>query len=138
MFFLIYVSAAVTWFSSTELHALLASSRQHNQRAGITGLLLYKDGNFMQVLEGDEAAVRALHQRIAADLRHHGMVTIDSGTVAERQFGQWCMGFSRLDDGSQALPAGYSDFMHTALIDPALTGAPHHCWQMLRLFSQMD
>ena len=65
MFSLVYVSAAVTWFSDRELRGLLAQCRLSNAQTGITGMLLYKDGNFMQTLEGDERTVRALEARIA-------------------------------------------------------------------------
>ena len=140
MFFLVYVSAAVTWFSDTELQALLRNCRLHNQQAGITGMLLYKDGNFMQALEGDEPTVRALLQRIAADLRHRGMVTLDSGHTPERQFLGWHMGFANLNtpaDGN-SLPEGYSAFMDLPLTDACFSQAPGHCWQLLRLFRQLD
>ena len=86
MFSLVYVSAAVTWFSDRELRALLAQCRLSNAQTGITGMLLYKDGNFMQALEGEERTVRALEARIAADRRHQGMVTLLSGHTAQRQF----------------------------------------------------
>lgn len=138
MFFLVYVSAAETWFSATELHALLQGSRARNQQAGITGLLLYKDGNFMQALEGDEAAVRALHATIKADRRHHGVVTLDSGHQATRQFAQWSMGFFDLRTQAEALPAGYSNFMDLPLADPVFQNQPGPCHQLLQLFKQMD
>jgi len=108
LYFIVYVSAAVTWFSPTELRALLASSRLNNERAGITGMLLYKDGNFMQALEGDEEAVRALHTRIEIDRRHRGLLTICSGQADARQFEQWSMAFVDLGSPAEDLPAGYS------------------------------
>lgn len=140
MFFLVYVSAAVTWFSDAELQALLRNCRPQNQQAGITGMLLYKDGNFMQVLEGDELTVRALLQRIAADLRHRGMVTLDSGHTLERQFFGWHMGFANLntDTSVAGLPEGYSAFMDLPLTDTGFGQGPGHCWQLLRLFRQLD
>ena len=138
MFFLVYVSAAETWFSDTELHALLQASRARNQHLGITGLLLYKDGNFMQALEGDELAVRALHTTIKADRRHHGVVTLDSGHQASRQFAQWSMGFFDLRSEPAALPTGYSNFMDLPLGDPVFQGQPGPCHELLQLFKQMD
>ena len=138
VFFLVYVSAAVTWFSPAELRALLATARAENQRAGITGMLLYKDGNFMQVLEGDEAAVRRLQARIAADRRHRGMVVIDSGPLAEREFAAWSMGFCDLNAGSDALPPGYSDFLDLPLDDPLFASSPNRCRQLLQLFKQLE
>jgi hypothetical protein len=138
VFFLVYVSAAQTWFSPTELQALLEASRQRNLAAGITGLLLYKDGNFMQALEGDEPAVRALHAKIVADRRHHGVVTLDSGHSEARQFAQWSMAFVDLHAAPDTLPPGYSDFMNLPLDDPGFQAQTGRCQALLQLFRQMD
>jgi hypothetical protein len=136
--FIVYVSAAVTWFSPTELRALLASSRAHNERVGITGMLLYKDGNFMQALEGDEAAVRTLQARIEVDRRHHGMLTICDGQTDTRQFAQWSMAFVDLGVPAGDLPAGYSRFFDLPLADPLFTAEPGRCQELLNLFRQID
>jgi Sensors of blue-light using FAD len=138
LYFIVYVSAAVTWFSPTELRALLASSRASNERAGITGMLLYKDGNFMQALEGDEGAVRALQTRIELDRRHHGMVTICADHAEARQFAQWSMAFVDLDAPDEDLPAGYSRFFDLPLTDPTFTQAPNRCQELLNLFRRID
>ena len=134
MFFLTYVSTCTTWWSSRELQALLACSRMNNERAGITGMLLYKDGNFMQVLEGPHDAVQTLQIRIAADRRHQGMVTIDSGPASERQFADWSMGFSDLGAGTHPTPAGFSRFLDTPLTDPLFLDHPTPSRQMLQMF----
>ncbi|HVR76154.1 MAG TPA: BLUF domain-containing protein, partial [Planctomycetota bacterium] len=86
MFVLLYVSSAVKPFSQPALVKLLEKSHVNNAKRGITGMLLYKDGNFMQVLEGEEEAVRALYARIALDPRHRGLITLLQGPQAERQF----------------------------------------------------
>jgi beta-xylosidase len=138
LYFTVYVSAAVTWFSSNELRSLLGSSRANNQRDGITGMLLYKDGNFMQALEGEEAAVQALQARIELDRRHHGMVTICSGQTETRQFEQWSMAFVDLGTQAGELPAGYSRFLDTPLTDPLFAQAPGRCRELLNLFRQID
>jgi hypothetical protein len=138
VFYLVYVSAAGTWFSAQELRDLLASSRAHNERDGITGMLLYKNGNFMQVLEGEEAAVRALHARITADRRHHGVVTIDSGHTEHRQFKDWSMGFVDLDANPGELPAGYSPFLDLPLTDPSYAESPSRSQALLQLFRQIE
>jgi hypothetical protein len=57
MYFLVYVSSAVNLFSDEDLIQLLEVSRRNNEKAEITGLLLYSSGNFMQTLEGPEKAV---------------------------------------------------------------------------------
>ncbi len=138
MFFLVYLSAAVTWFSSKELRDMLLTCRANNARDGITGMLLYKDGNFMQALEGEEAAVRTLHQRIKADLRHRGLVVIDCGHSPAREFGSWSMAFTDLSANAVTMPDGYSEFMDTPLTDTTFTHNPDHCRKLLQMFRQID
>ncbi len=146
LFFVIYLSAAVTWFSAKELRDMLTTCRVNNELAGITGMLLYKDGNFMQVLEGDESVVRELLLCITRDLRHRGLVVIDSGHKPEREFGAWSMDFVDLSSNgaalpnarSASLPDGYSEFQHTPLSDPAFVNNPERCHQLLKMFWQMD
>ena len=138
MLFQVYVSAAVTWFSTTELRAMLLKYQANNEAAGITGMLLYKDGNSMQALEGEEAAVRALYARIETDLRPRGMLTIDSGQAPSRQFEGWSMRYFDLGADAALLPAGYHEFSDMPLSEPAFTQSPGRCQTLLQLFSQLD
>ena len=138
MFFSIYVSTARTWWTPRELQALLASSRAHNLQAGITGMLLYKEGNFMQVLEGEEEVVRALQRRITSDRRHEGVVTIAAGQQTQRQFDGWSMGFADLGDRDAPPPPGYSRFLDTPLTDPLFLHDPGPGRQLLQLFRAID
>jgi hypothetical protein len=138
MFFLVYLSSAVTWFSSKELNDLHSTSRRRNAEAEVTGMLLYKDGNFMQVLEGEESAVRKVWARISADLRHRGLVVIDSGHTAQREFTQWGMGFVDLQGDTHALPAEYGEFLATSLTHTSFSQNPDHCHKLLRMFRHID
>ena len=138
MFSLVYVSAAVTWFSDRELRELLAQCRLSNAQTGITGMLLYKDGNVMQALEGEERTVRALEARIAADRRHQGMVTLHSGHTAERQFSDWTMGFFDLNAPAGDLPAGSTEFLDTPLAVDAFLPAPQRCLDLMHVFRRMN
>jgi len=138
VYFLVYVSAAVTWFSESELRELLTSARFRNEHAGITGMLLYKDGNFMQALEGPEAAVQGLYKRIEADRRHHGLVVLDRGVQETRQFALWNMAFHDLSEGRGVMPVGYSRFMDEPLNDPAYVQQPGRCHELLQMFKALD
>jgi hypothetical protein len=97
MFFLVYVSSATRPFSREDLRVLLETCRKNNAELGVKGMLLYKDGNFTQVLEGDEGAVRGLYDRIAADLRHGGEITLQQGFAEGRQVPDWSVGLRDLD-----------------------------------------
>ena len=133
---LVYVSSAVELFSQAELRALLDTSRRNNSRSGITGMLLYKDGNFLQVLEGPATAIRDVHVRINRDPRHTGLITLMERPITERQFADWSMGFRNLaDPGLRAAP-GYSEFLNIPLKEAALVSEPSRVDRLLRVFRE--
>ncbi|MCA9738410.1 MAG: BLUF domain-containing protein, partial [Gemmatimonadetes bacterium] len=71
---------------------LLEGARATNTRLGVTGLLLFHEGSFIQVLEGPPDVVEALYARIETDPRHGGALVLSRGLVEERSFGEWRMG----------------------------------------------
>jgi hypothetical protein len=91
MYSLIYVSSASSVFTAEDLQRLSEVSAENNQRDGITGALISKEGTFMQVLEGDESAVLATFARITLDSRHRGVITMLRREIPERQFPDWSM-----------------------------------------------
>jgi hypothetical protein len=74
-----------------EFGAIFSVARSRNKAAGITGALLIADEWFVQTLEGDEAAVRSLYERIFKDKRHERVTLLDERTVDARTFGRWAM-----------------------------------------------
>ncbi|MAU12592.1 MAG: hypothetical protein CL607_22415 [Anaerolineaceae bacterium] len=112
---LIYASTATHKLSRQEIIDILDKSREKNKQLGITGLLLYKDGNFMQVLEGEDKAVSDLYEAIEADPRHVGTHVMLKRPVDERTFGDWQMAFVDLDEVDTSQLEGYSDFLETPL-----------------------
>ena len=116
----------------------MAEAQAHNPQKGVTGVLCFSGGVFMQVLEGPTAAVQALLARIAADTRHQGLVTLDAGPLATRQFEAWSMGYADLGLDNAPLPPGYSRFLDTPLNDRQFLEHPGHCHQMLQLFRAID
>ena len=91
---LLYASNTSREVGDAMLHEILAASRRNNGACGITGILLYVAGGFMQVLEGDAEAVEATFTRICADKRHWN-TTVLLDREAPRAFGEWSMGFER-------------------------------------------
>jgi hypothetical protein len=75
------------------LHDLLERSQAYNAAHGLTGVLLYSAGQFVQVLEGGEEEVRAVYARIQRDLRHTDMLTLSEGPGPNRRFADWRMAF---------------------------------------------
>ena len=104
---LVYVSLAEHPMSEAELCELLTQARAYNQAHGITGLLVYRDREFMQLLEGEEAEVAALFQHIERDRRHLQVYRLWDGPIAERSCRDWVMGFAEpTDESFHALPDG--------------------------------
>lgn len=94
---IVYVSAATRLLDDAELEGLLRGAREHNARQGITGILLYGDGNFMQLLEGPAEAVDALYASIRRDPRHHMVTTVLEERGRAREFAEWSMAYRRID-----------------------------------------
>ncbi len=107
LYHLIYQSQALTAFSTAELIELLQKSYAYNAEHGLTGMLLHApNGQFLQVLEGDTAAVRHLYyHRIAPDPRHEHLVVLSEGPSATQVFSNWTMSF-RDSQGLVSMP-GY-------------------------------
>ena len=106
----IYASAAARSFETDELTALLQAARNHNDGAGLTGILLFTEGNFFQVLEGAPDAVNALYARIEVDKRHRQVTKIIAEAIPSRSFAQWTMGFSQVSRKELAVISGTNDF----------------------------
>jgi hypothetical protein len=132
--FALYVSSATNLYSRAELDRILTTSRRNNTAWAISGMLLYKDGNLMQLLEGEKRAVNGLFGRIERDPRHHDLTMIWQGTEDRRQFPGWSMAFRDLDGPDAANTPGYSDFLTSPLNSSHLTSDVTHCQQLLNLF----
>jgi hypothetical protein len=136
LFQVVYTSTAAESFSRTELMDLLKGSVRRNTKAGITGLLLYQDGTFMQALEGEEAAVTALFSKINQDPRHRHIIPLLRGPIEERQFPNSAMAFRDLDTEELRNLPGYSEFLNTPLNGDLFQKDLPKCRRLLLLFKQ--
>jgi hypothetical protein len=112
---LMYASRAADSVDQDELLAILKQSKAGNAAAGITGVLCFSGGIFLQVLEGGRMPVNALYNRIASDPRHRDVVLLTYQEIGERRFAGWSMGQVNLARLNPALLLKYSE---TAVLDP--------------------
>ncbi|MFM2069149.1 MAG: hypothetical protein RLZZ584_4058 [Pseudomonadota bacterium] len=91
---LIYVSEAAEAMTPADVDAILKTARQRNKLRDITGMLVFDRRAFLQVIEGDAQHLTDLYGRIAQDPRHRRLRLLQFGALAERQFGDWSMGFA--------------------------------------------
>ncbi|MEM7017174.1 MAG: BLUF domain-containing protein [Pseudomonadota bacterium] len=86
MHYVVYMSKASTIMKNKDLEAILEVSRKNNEASGITGMLLYRNQLFIQMLEGEEVTVKTLYEKIFNDARHFECRLMDEGTSEERFF----------------------------------------------------
>jgi uncharacterized membrane protein (DUF373 family) len=84
--------------STQELLGLLQQCREYNAESGLTGMLLYCNTSFLQVLEGDEKVVDDLIDKIRNDTRHTNLQMLHRKTIQRREYSEWSMGFKRVSD----------------------------------------
>lgn len=131
-----YISTASKLFDSAELRNMLKEANERNAKSGVTGMLLYKDGQFMQVLEGPEEAIRATFRRIEQDSRHHGIMVLVKGPVEDRRFPNWSMAFRDLNLPDHQEVTGFSEFLNTPLTGTEFGGDPSHYEKLLLTFKK--
>ncbi|MGI9277898.1 MAG: BLUF domain-containing protein [Endozoicomonas sp.] len=109
--YIVYTSAASKLLNDQNLTEILNSCRRNNQKLNVTGMLLYSEGVFIQVLEGAENTISELYQRILIDPRHHSTLLLTRGISDTRQFPDWRMGFRKLSRKQLAVRSGITDFL---------------------------
>ena len=140
MKYIVYVSQAVKPFDSSELAKLLEHSQAKNLEAGVTGLLIYRfnpeysRGNFVQALEGPEAAIDDVWQRISNDRRHHTILVVEEGDIDTRMFSDWSMGFRNVDADDLKNVEGFSDLGSDNFWAQATSGTVPEALELLKSF----
>ena len=107
---LLYASAAVRPYDRERLQALLHTARQNNAKRGITGMLVYHEGSFLQWLEGPEGGCTALYAKLRQDPNHQKLILLLHDHVDMRQFAEWSMGFANVTVEDIAANPGLNDF----------------------------
>lgn len=130
---IVYLSSAVSLFSSENLQELLEKSRIRNKELRITGLLLYKDKSFIQMIEGSEQATNDLYRIIKDDKRHFNVRLLDKTRKAQRTFKEWHMGFFDLDGEAQHLD-GYLNCYSPGFRFDDFINAPDKAIELLMYF----
>ncbi|TGD82312.1 BLUF domain-containing protein [Hymenobacter wooponensis] len=106
---LVYQSIATTPLDDKALETILVQSRAWNETHNLTGILLYCEGELMQVLEGEKEEVHYIFDRIRQDQRHFRVVKLSDGPIQERNFSQWSMGFKAVNPAAFAHLKGYTN-----------------------------
>ncbi|MFD2180413.1 BLUF domain-containing protein [Veronia pacifica] len=129
---IIYISSAEHPFSDRELDELLEDIRQRNQSTGVTGMLLYRDGDFIQAIEGPNDHLVCLYEKICRDNRHYGVREMSKLAISERAFDATPMAFHHIQDNDPRLSQHQSFFSD----DPSVTFDPGEALSLLLAFKK--
>ncbi len=110
---MIYASSATIRLSQRDLLALLKLSRAKNEACGLTGMLLYRDGTYLQFLEGQRSDVDRLFTRLQVDRRHSDVRLLREGVLPKRLFPEWSMAYKNLAGVRSSDVAGYSELLQS-------------------------
>lgn len=105
-----YVSRTSQPMSEAQLLELLLQCRTNNAAKGVTGMLLYGNGTFLQAIEGDDAVIEGLVDAIWQDPRHADIQLLHRKHIDQRQYADWSMGFEQVTDEQLGEIEGLKDF----------------------------
>ena len=133
----LYRSQAVHPFGEQELTALLEESRAWNQVHGITGLLCYNEGHFVQLIEGAPEQVYQLYARIQRDPRHRQVTTLSDAAEAQRFFADWQMAFVNAENHDFYWLLTYLEAREQRLVLPHTPITEPHLLTLLTAFQHV-
>ncbi len=121
---LVYMSTAVGVLRAEELDRIYFRAKSANAQAGITGLMLFYEGVFLQMLEGPAAGVSSLMERLRRDRRHSDLIVLEAGPADERLFPDTPMRFVSARNLSPGEKQAFSDLRQAISVRPHMLGSP--------------
>jgi hypothetical protein len=131
---IVYISQAARPLTPPDLAEILETARFHNALDGITGMLLYRRGHFLQILEGANDRLTLLLEKLNRDPRHTDVRILLDGPIAARAFGAWSMGFQDLSGLDPEQLPGYSRFLTAGFSATECVRYPHKALRMALAF----
>ena len=131
---LIYLSTAVKEFDPDVLEKIMSSAVRHNTPSAVTGMLLYAQGSFLQVLEGEADAVNETFARVEKDPRHHSIIVVLAEPIEERSFAQWNMGFRRIGKAEVEAHPAYAPLIQGGFDAKRIDAQPGIALELLKEF----
>jgi len=124
MFTLVYKSEAAESLNDAEIEKMLQKTKIRNKKRHITGCLVYHEGYFVHLLEGEEDAVKSLFDKIKIDERHRKISVLSMEESVLRMFRDWNTIYSKRKDSNLQEQARkrqlFGDIFHSsnAVISP--------------------
>jgi len=137
MICIVYISSAKLGLTHGEILNIIEDSRINNEKNGLTGLLLFNSGNFMQLVEGEESDVDALYKKIEKDRRHAEVKLLLKESITHRNFSNWTMGFKNIEKLKEINPGFFSSFLTDDLNFSVYQQNPYKALKFLETFKRI-
>ena len=138
LYSIIYASSSKKILTENELEIFLQEIRNLNLMHQITGLLLYSEGNFIQLIEGEKKIIQLVYSKIKKDTRHSHVTTLVKTPITERVFPDWTMGFRKISDENASSIPGYNDFISNRKIKNSLDNKPKEIQVLFKTFARIN
>lgn len=138
MICMVYISSAKLGLTHGEILNIVEDSRVNNKKIGLTGLLLFNSGNFMQLVEGEEPVVDDLFKKIEKDRRHTDIKLLLKEPITHRNFSDWTMGFKNIEKLKETNPALRNSFLTDDLNFSVYQQNPYRALKFLETFKRID
>ncbi|WP_173083374.1 BLUF domain-containing protein [Fundidesulfovibrio magnetotacticus] len=129
----IYASNATHLMSQDDLIQLLLQCRKNNPPLELTGMLLYRAGYFLQVLEGPKECIDHMYHRIAKDVRHKNLSLLVYDKILSRSFSEWSMGFVAVDSRCEQLEE-FFNLLYRNLLENKMSECKQSVYNMFKEF----
>lgn len=137
MICMVYISSAKLGLSYGEILNIVEDARVNNEKIGVTGLLLFNSGNFMQIVEGAESTIDALYKKIEKDRRHTDVKLLLKEPITHRNFSDWTMGFKNIENMKQMNPEYLNTFLDDDLNFSVYQQNPYRALKFLETFKRI-
>lgn len=134
IYYMVYSSKGAPLLTENTLRNILTKSRENNKELDITGILLFSNNNFIQVLEGEKEKVISVYNRIVADNRHSLVLKKIEGYQPERIFAEWSMAYKPLSSEQYKEAEGYLNLSENTLDAQTATHEGNPVLILLRKF----
>ncbi|MBI9059275.1 MAG: BLUF domain-containing protein [Labilibaculum sp.] len=131
---IVYLSVSKQELSEKELADFLSVIRAKNKKLQVSGLLLYNEGMFIQVVEGEKKTVQNLFQNVKNDSRHSNIVKLLEEDIAKRSFPDWSMGFKIISNKETENIPGFSDLLKEEIASEPMPGIAEQVVILLNSF----
>ncbi|WP_052417217.1 BLUF domain-containing protein [Cellvibrio mixtus] len=137
MICVVYISSAKLGLTHSEIINIVEDSRINNEKNGLTGVMLFNSGNFMQLLEGEDSTVDALYKKIEKDRRHTEVKLLLREPITHRNFSNWTMGFKNIEKLKETKPELLNSFLTDDFNFSVYQKNPYRALEFLETFKRI-